>query len=901
MATRTRGTRRRGGGNSGGLRVYSAKYKGFCARKDGGCGKRWGEGSGERIAKVETVSGAWYFCEPCALRLDALPLAERTGDASPQDDETGGARSAATWIANLAAFILSVFQAAFIRAVREDNQHLVLSACAGSGKTKTIELAFARVPEATLGRALVVAFNVSIKDELAERLRGAPGFPQVRTVHGCGFSLFLRPAFKAKTGRDLPRNAVDWNLAESVYRRLWPTAKGEAPERDVQRNRDLQGPVVKLASLTRCTLDGDLAALVARHNIELNGAADDLDEAFSRVGALVAELEQVFWAEGKVDGDGQVYLPVALDLAPSETFRTVFVDECQDLSAARVALARKLAGKTGRIVAVGDRRQAIYGFSGADPESMDNLHAALAATPRGVQELPLDICYRCPKAVIRLVRQLNLHPTIEARPDAPEGEVASASEATWLDRVSGETDTLVLSRRNVDLVGPAFKLLRRGVRCRIQGRDIAAGLKALARKCAWKRDNGSLAQWQKRLDEYVDRTVRKLADLGHDAQVEHLEDRAATLRVIATADGVDDVPALLKRIDDLFADAGDERVVFSTVHKAKGLEAEDVYILRPDLIPFPFARQAWEQQQERHLQYVAYTRPKLRLVFVGEAPDGGGALDLDEAADRTADREVATLVASAQAEKAQAEEPTALEPFQAPTFNALPAPLLDESGTSIMCIRCQVNVRAGSGWVCGVCRDGILDSGCDGGCGRPTVRLMRGMGSCGETCPIDLKVSGGYCPRCAWKGCTACGRTEAEEAAPVALADLPVLPTKGKRGAVEATWDEWLEVRDLYREAGLQADLDGSIGQGTRYAWRQYAFLVGLPDEPPVVRVSTTIDVRTKMARGTGENAIDVARIESRDGPPLKGSRRKVLRTLNWQGRVCERINGILRDAGVAQ
>jgi superfamily I DNA/RNA helicase len=64
-------------------------------------------------------------------------------------------------------------------------------------------------------------------------------------------------------------------------------------------------------------------------------------------------------------------------------------------------------------------------------------------------------------------------------------------------------------------------------------------------------------------------------------------------------------------------------VWLSTIHRAKGDEAERVYILRPDLLPHPRARTPQQQEQEQNLRYVAFTRAKEALSFVGgPAPRG---------------------------------------------------------------------------------------------------------------------------------------------------------------------------------------------------------------------------------------------------------------------------------------
>ena len=59
-----------------------------------------------------------------------------------------------------------------------------------------------------------------------------------------------------------------------------------------------------------------------------------------------------------------------------------------------------------------------------------------------------------------------------------------------------------------------------------------------------------------------------------------------------------------------------EAVLLSSIHRAKGLEAERVFLLFPDTLPHPKATQEWAKAQEFNLKYVALTRAKKDLFFV---------------------------------------------------------------------------------------------------------------------------------------------------------------------------------------------------------------------------------------------------------------------------------------------
>src|SRR5207248_1814934 len=103
---------------------------------------------------------------------------------------------------------------------------------------------------------------------------------------------------------------------------------------------------------------------------------------------------------GVITFSDMLFLPLVHGWA-SGRWDLVVVDECQDMNAAQLALAGRCLVPGGRIAVVGDDRQAIYGFRGADSSSLDRLLEAYDA-----KELPLTITYRCPKRVVEVARLL---------------------------------------------------------------------------------------------------------------------------------------------------------------------------------------------------------------------------------------------------------------------------------------------------------------------------------------------------------------------------------------------------------------------------------------------------------------------------------------------------------------
>ena len=96
-----------------------------------------------------------------------------------------------------------------------------------------------------------------------------------------------------------------------------------------------------------------------------------------------------------------------------------------------------------------------------------------------------------------------------------------------------------------------------------------------------------------------------------------LQDRFDCL--MCFTEGSDSVDQVLASIDKVFTDDrfGDG-VKLSSVHKAKGLEADRVFILLPEGggMPHPMAKSYWQREQEMNLKYVAITRAKNELVWV---------------------------------------------------------------------------------------------------------------------------------------------------------------------------------------------------------------------------------------------------------------------------------------------
>jgi len=467
----------------------------------------------------------------------------------------------------------SEYQKAIFDFVKEGKGHAVVEAVAGSGKTTTIVMALQYTdPDSDVA---FVAFNRHIANELAKR---APKHVKVSTLHSLGYAA-CREAYGNEiiVKPDKVRSILESIMDRYVYGNLFSV-------------------ISKFVSLVKANLSGDLDAdldVIADHyGIELNSNRAFIYDAVRLV--IKKSYEQ---RKSVIDYDDMCWLPV-VDKVVAKLFDFLFIDEAQDLNQCQIQLALMHVKAGGRIVAVGDRHQSLYGFRGADVNAIPNIIESLKA-----KTLPLSITYRCPKSHVQLAQ--TFVPEITAADLAKEGIVRDSLNLVG-EAVTGD---MVLCRTNAPLVAPAFALIRNGVKAVIRGRDIGKGLKVLIRKMK----SSTLLDLLSKLAEYKEREISKLIAAEKTSQAQALEDKVET--VIALSDGISTIYELKMRIDNVFSDYV-RGVVFSSVHRAKGLEAERVFILEPSKMPHPMAKQPWEMVQERNIQYVAYTRSKHELIFV---------------------------------------------------------------------------------------------------------------------------------------------------------------------------------------------------------------------------------------------------------------------------------------------
>lgn len=489
----------------------------------------------------------------------------------------------------MSIFKPSKYQQALYDAMLEGKHNIICSAVAGAGKTTSIVNSLNLLP--AIDSKVFLAFNKAIVEELKKKI-SAPN-TTVQTLHSAGFSAMMR-TYKSKLDTYKYSNF----LKDSIYL-LSSTVSVDTPSNEVST---FKMRVLRLLDLSRAGLlnnADDIIDCAMDHDIDLSG-----DEAEVVLKLMNWGIDQT----AKIDFCDMIWITVIKNLRV-QTYDWVFIDECQDLSPMQNKLFQMMIEpKNGKFIAVGDRAQSIQYFAGAGNDSFDNIKNL----PNTI-ELPLSICYRCPKLVVEKAKELV--PQIEAADWAEDGIVE-----TVFDLKKAKAGDMVLSRVTSELVKCCMKYIRAGIPAYVKGQDIGNGLKSIIKRSKKTNINDLFTFLADELYKIQTTTAKRLNismdEAKDDKRYIAFEDKINTLNVIA--DGCEDTGAMILKIDKLFKDS-DKGICFSTIHKSKGLEADNVFIIALNKLPLQRAmKNPIQAQQEWNLAYVAYTRPKKALYLVAE-------------------------------------------------------------------------------------------------------------------------------------------------------------------------------------------------------------------------------------------------------------------------------------------
>lgn len=459
----------------------------------------------------------------------------------------------------------SDYQKAIFRDIAKGTGHTVVIARAGSAKTSSLVEGSKYIPKGK--KSLFCAFNKHIQEELKARLGS---YIECLTLHSLGFR-----GIKQRFGNVELDNDKCWKIVEEL----------------VGNNYDLIDNICKTVSFCKSNLvdtPSHIEELLSQYDIDL---CETEPEHFIKY--VVQALRFCKEQTNVIDFNDMIWFCIVYRINVGK-YDLVFIDEGQDLSRAQMELALSASKIDGRIILVLDPRQAIYSWFGADAKVLENFRSRY-----NPKELPLPICYRCPKKVIALAQ--TIVPDIQPYDKAPEGEIIELNIEDL--QKYAKPGCYVLSRTNAPLIKHCMRFLKNGIPANILGRDIGNGLLYLIKKSKKKKVSDLLkwiVQWEKEEKENLLIKYPK-------ANTDFIADKAECINMLC--EDTSSIEEVKENIANLFKDNDEKKIVlFSSIHKAKGSERDDVFVLADTFRS--------SNEEELNIKYVSYTRSRQKLYLV---------------------------------------------------------------------------------------------------------------------------------------------------------------------------------------------------------------------------------------------------------------------------------------------
>jgi DNA helicase-2/ATP-dependent DNA helicase PcrA len=468
----------------------------------------------------------------------------------------------------------SAQQSAIFAHIAASRTALVVQALAGTGKTATsVECMNKYVP---VGKSILYVIFANRNAREAEGKCGER--VEVRTCHAFALAALKKAYVSIEVDAHGEKSR---NIAQALL----------GPE---EEKLELRYNFCKALSLAKSYLCEDVESVIEacdKHEIE---TCEMSEVEFAE--KVLEGLELSARQYTRVDFDDMIWLAIKKNIAIPK-FDYVFADECQDLSPVRIELVLRSIAPGGKLIAIGDRNQAIFSFTGADEAAMDKLQERTSA-----ENLPLYTTYRCGKKIVELAQAYV--PEYVAAETNPDGLVCEISEEAMMKSPEDggvSPGSFVISRTNAPLVSYCLQLIRQGRKACVLGKDLGKALTWMIKRSGAESVPGFLG-W---LEAWKATECERLG--ARNKPCDHIVDKFDTLVILC--EGRNTLAEVKAHIEDMFSDEDEgAKVVLLTAHKAKGLERDRVFILSDTY--------KCKGPQEDNVMYVSLTRAKSELYLV---------------------------------------------------------------------------------------------------------------------------------------------------------------------------------------------------------------------------------------------------------------------------------------------
>ena len=525
--------------------------------------------------------------------------------------------------------------------------NMLVNALAGSGKSTTACM----LSEHSKTSDLYIAFNASVVEEFKKKIKNPK--TKVMTMHSLAYSIMLyNVEQESKDSGEKPKGFGSQRSKRTVSLDNFKPHKildEEITKRygryiEFAKRVFLKDNYINLYNLCRLTLtdmssNKDVSRLIDDHVLFLyygdeGYSAPDISEITSTLKILDTKSRQQFETQGVIDFTDMLWITFNKlkydnwEVPYWALYTNIYCDEVQDFSNIQLNFLKFIKRTKGRYVFIGDFHQAIYNFAGANAQAFNQIPKMFAP----VKTFDLPICYRCAKSHLSRVNREYGIPILPCD-DAPMGFVKTIDK----NKISeyAKAGDMVISRKNKWIAEVVLDLARNGTPIFIEDKEMVGAIKRqiLSSKCTSvgtleKFLQKVISNYNKKLFEIVSKNAR---EGGHEE--EHLEavaeanskiDNTSFLLEIlegylenhASSDGVSKFSNFIDKL--LNTTPSPNCVRLCSIHKAKGLEATNVFVLNEAKINYDFRNSKEQNIQEKNLSYIATTRAKEGLYLVKE-------------------------------------------------------------------------------------------------------------------------------------------------------------------------------------------------------------------------------------------------------------------------------------------
>jgi DNA helicase II / ATP-dependent DNA helicase PcrA len=502
-------------------------------------------------------------------------------------------------------FLASEYQNMIFDNVEHGSGNMTISAAAGAAKSTTIINCIKIIDQKK--KVLFIAFNKDIVESIRKKV-GDKKNAKISTFHSLGYSILAENMGRVTKSMDFVNEFKYRNYIKKNIDKL--TKFGEIGTLGKNKYNYINN-IIDLVEYSRYYLafsTKEIERISRKYGLAL--CRDEVDVC----------KEVLKWGKentNQIDYTDMIWLPNVLNFNTKKyLFNWILIDEAQDTSIAEQQLIKKCFKRGARFIAVMDQFQQINIWAGSSDEAIDNFK-----NYPNTKEFILPITYRCPKKIVELAKDYSNN--IIAADNAIEGEINYDVSIN-----APSSNDMVLCRTTAPLVDLHLKYMRINKKSYIKGFENIRDNYVSLIKTAYatnidvncKTTSGLFTKLYKNLFRQIE-IVKKMYGLDEDDAMMHesvysMYDSIQGIKAIA--EGLNTVDELVDKINIVFSGDESDAVQLSTIHKAKGLEADNIYILLPSLMPLKFAKKDWEIKTEKNLIYVAYTRAKKTLNFIKE-------------------------------------------------------------------------------------------------------------------------------------------------------------------------------------------------------------------------------------------------------------------------------------------